>query len=343
MKTPSPDGGRADSAIYEGSTILITGGTGSVGRELARALLQKSPREIRILSNDENGLFEARAAFRRYDNVRYKLGDVRDDFSIESSVSGCDFVFHAASLKHVDFCEWNPYEAIRTNILGTQNVIDYARKNRVGKFVYVSSDKAVNPVSVMGATKLLGEKLRMSASKVADRTQFCVTRFGNVLGSRGSVLVIFEKQVKEGQPMTITNPSMTRFIMLPSQATNLVLKATELGRSGEIFVLKMKAVTIRDLAEACREFFAARYAKNKSKITMTQIGSMPGEKIHEELMTPAEAARAIQTTDFYIINPSRRRRAPPLHKPASTGNYTSNTTTFLSKRQILSLLEHLYS
>lgn len=332
------------SSLYRDATILITGGTGSIGLELAKAVLHYEPKQVRLFSNDENGLFEARNLLGKNSKVVYSLGDVRDPSSIESVIVGCNIVFHAAALKHVDICERSPYEAIFTNILGTQNVIDCATKNEVSRFVYVSSDKAVNPLGTMGATKLLGEKLTISASKKSDKTVFSCVRFGNVLGSRGSVLRIFERQVRNTNLMTVTDPKMTRFIMLPSDAARLVLHATVMAKSGEIFLLKMNAVKIGDLAEASREFFAKLYGKEPSKIKINIIGANAGEKTDEELMTSEEALRAVETEEFYIIAPlletPRSSLSPSLSKPCS---YTSNSAPLLSKSKIITLLSTLYA
>jgi len=332
----------AEDSIFKDSNILITGGTGSIGLELTKALLKKKPKKICLFSNDENGLFEAKIMFRDNPEVIYKLGDVRDPQSVERVIKGCDIVFHAAALKHVTFCEDNPYEAISTNIYGTQNMINSAIKYDVQKFVFISTDKAVNPISTMGATKLLGEKLIIDASKRVDRPIFSIVRFGNVLASRGSVVLIFERQVKRGLPITVTDPEMTRFIMLPSEAAQLVLRATELAKPGEIFVLKMKAVKIGDLAEACRDFFAKLYGKDPENIKIVKIGSNPGEKIHEELMTSYEALNAIETDQFYIINPSPERKRHSTN-PLSCKGYTSNTAPLLSKKEIVFLLSSLFS
>jgi len=331
-----------EASIFRDSNVLITGGTGSIGLELAKALLRHKPRKICLFSNDENGLFEARIMFSKHPEVICKFGDVRDPQSIERVIKDCDIVLHAAALKHVTFCEDNPYEAVSTNIIGTQNMISSAIKYNVQRFVFISTDKAVNPVSTMGATKLLGEKLVISASKMVDKPIFSIVRFGNVLASRGSVILIFERQVREGGPITVTDPEMTRFVMLPSEAAQLVLHAVELAKPGEIFVLKMKAVKIRDLAEACREFFAKLYHKDPESIKIIKIGRNPGEKIHEELMTSFEALNAIETDQFYIVNPHPERMQhsvkPPLYK-----GYASNTTSLLSKKEIVLLLSRLYS
>ncbi|MGC9086684.1 MAG: polysaccharide biosynthesis protein [Thermoproteota archaeon] len=328
---------------FRNSNVLITGGTGSIGLELAKALLNYKPKQIRLFSNDENGLFEAKAVFGKYPEVTYSLGDVRDIRSIERVIEDCDFVFHAAALKHVPFCEDNPYEAISTNILGTQNMIDCAIKYGVKKFVFISTDKAVNPVNVMGATKLLGERLVINASRLTNKPIFSIVRFGNVLGSRGSVILIFEKQVREGNSITITDPKMTRFIMLPSDAARLVLYAAELAKPGEIFILKMKAVRIKELAEASKEFFAKLYHKESNNIKIEVIGSRPGEKIHEELMSRFEALNAVETKHFYIVNPHHERIKSSAKPLLYLKEYTSNNVPLFSKDDIVLLLSQLYS
>jgi FlaA1/EpsC-like NDP-sugar epimerase len=332
---------RKEGLSYRGVRILITGGTGSVGLELARIALQYDPKQICLFSNDENGLFEARSIFGKDREVHYTLGDIRDRASVEGAVADSDIVFHAAALKHVDFCESNPYEAIYTNIIGAQTVIDCAIRNRVSRFVYVGTDKAVNPISTMGATKLLGEKLTASASRSSKKTIFSCVRFGNVLGSRGSVLRIFERQVRDEESMTVTNPEMTRFIMLPSEAAKLVLRAAEVARSGEILVLKMPAVRIGDLAEVSREFFARLFRKQPDRIRIKFVGSNPGEKLHEELITPAEGFRVHVKSDFYIIRPESARDRLPARRPLPTG-IASNLVPRLPKSEIASILSTLY-
>ena len=292
---------------YKGSTILITGGSGSIGAELLKSLLPHGAKQIRIFTNDENGLFEMAQPYGKLPNVDFRLGDVRDLRSLDTAVQGCDFVFHAAALKHVDFCETNPYEAITTNIIGTQNVIDYSIKHKVKRFVLISTDKAVNPVSTMGATKLLAEKLVTRASRQTDDTILSAVRFGNVIGSRGSVVLLFEKQIRAGQALTITDPAMTRFIMATSQAADLVLRSSEIARPGEIFVLKMRTVRIGDLAEASRLFFSRMLGKEPASIKVKVVGTRPGEKMHEELLNSSEAPGALDLGDFYVVNPHPSR------------------------------------
>ena len=311
--------------------------------ELAKTLLNYRPKKIVLFDNDENGLFEARALLRQHPEVVYKLGDVTDVRSIESVIKDCDYVFHAAARKHVDFCEGNPYEAISTNVLGAQATAECAIKYGIKRFVFISTDKSVNPTSVLGTTKLLGERLIVSASKLTSKPIFSVVRFGNVIGSRGSAVLIFERQVKEESPLTVTDPEMTRFIMLPSDAAKLVLHAAELANSGEIFVLKMKAVKVDILIKACRDFFAALYKKDAQKIKIIKTGANPGEKMHEELMTVAEVANAVETKEYYIINPHPERLKNAVKSPTESILCTSDAAYLNSEKEIISILSKLYS
>jgi FlaA1/EpsC-like NDP-sugar epimerase len=306
--------------------------------EIARKVLQFDPRRVCLFSNDENGLFEAQTILGEDRRVEYRLGDVRDGTAVESALEGSDVVFHAAALKHVTYCELNPYEAVYTNVLGTQIAIDRAIKARVSKFVYVSTDKAVNPVGTMGATKLLGERLTVAASRRNTETKLLCVRFGNVLGSRGSVLRIFETQVRLGKPMTITDPEMTRFFILTSEAAGLVLDAAELSNPGETFVLKMPAVKIGVLAEASRDFLAERFSKDPATIEMRVTGPKPGEKMHEELLTVAETLRTREQGKFYVI----ARDPPPSglldRRPPVL---VSSSAPLLAKVDVIRILELL--
>lgn len=326
---------------YKDSIVMITGGTGSIGLELAKALLNYGPREIRLFSNDENGLFEARTLLQSHKEVVYKLGDVRDSDTVDAATQGCDFVFHAAASKHVVFCEDNPYEAVSTNIVGTRNVIRAAVDNSVHRFVFISTDKAVNPISVLGSTKLLGEKLVIASATGTGRPILSVVRFGNVLGSRGSVLLIFERQIRNNGPITVTDPKMTRFIMLPSEAAELVLKVGRLAMPGEVFVLKMKAVRIGDLAEASRDFYSKVYGRDPEGITLATIGARPGEKTHEELMTRSEAENSIAEEGYYVVNPNPKRLTHSKLRAGIPGGYVSDSVPLIDREKIAHMLSRL--
>ena len=336
--------GKADPLIqFKDSTVLITGGSGSIGTEILRSVLKYSPKMVRIFTNDENGLFELAQPYGKLPNVEFRLGDVRDVRSLETAVEGCDYVFHAAALKHVDFCETNPYEAISTNILGTQNIIDISMRHGVKRFILISTDKAVNPASTMGATKLLAEKLVIRASRLTDRTVFSSVRFGNVIGSRGSVVLLFEKQARAGLPLTVTDPTMTRFIMATSEAAMLVLRSSTLALPGEIFVLKMKTVRIGDLAEACRAFFSRMLGREESSIKVKVVGSRPGEKMHEELLNAPEAAEALDLGEFYVVNPHPDRRSKGiLPKAGHEAGLSSKDFPPMPVKGIVKELEALY-
>ena len=247
--------------IFKNKKILVTGGTGSIGQEILREILKYEPTVVRIIDVDETKQFELQQEYEDYDNIRFLLGDIRDKERLYRAIEDIDIVFHTAALKHVLACEYNPFEAVKTNVIGTQNLIDVCIDEEVEKVIFTSSDKAVNPTNVMGATKLLAERLITSANyyKGARKTIFSSVRFGNVLGSRGSVIPLFKTQIAKGGPVTITDKEMTRFIMSMCDAINLLFKATEIAQGGEIFVFKMDAIKITDLAEVMIEELAQKY------------------------------------------------------------------------------------
>lgn len=286
--------------------ILITGGTGSLGRELVFNILQYNPKVIRIFDVDETEQFDFQQELRGYEStVRFLLGDIRDKERLNRATEDIDIIFHTAALKHVMACEYNPFEAVKTNILGMQNVIDAALNNNVGKVIFTSSDKAVNPSNTMGTTKLLAEKLMTAANyyKGARDCVFSSVRFGNVMGSRGSVIPLFKKQIKAGGPVTITDPTMTRFMMSMSQAVELVFRSAEISQGGEVFIFKMPTINILDLTEVLIDELAPRYGHQPGDINIDIIGIKPGEKMYEELMTEDEAIRSLERDDMFIILP----------------------------------------
>ncbi len=326
-------------SAYRGKTCLVTGGAGSIGSELVRRLLKLNPSSVRVLDNNETGLFELEQNLKS-DEVRPFVGDVRDKDRLERAFDGVDIVFHAAALKHVPLCEYNPFDAVKTNVVGTQNVLDAALDEEVEKVILISTDKAVNPTNVMGATKLLAERLAISANyyKGSRKTIFSCVRFGNVLCSRGSVVPLFRRQIANGEPLTITDPEMTRFIMDIPKAIGLVLKATEIARGGEIFILKMPVIQIRSLAEAMIEKLSSPGCK---QVNMKTIGRRPGEKLFEELMTELEASNAYEAEEMIAIFPYSQGKveAPPGFEKAKHTMYSSKNEKTLCKEEIKSMLK----
>jgi FlaA1/EpsC-like NDP-sugar epimerase len=259
-----------------------------------------------------------------------------------------DIVFHAAALKHVPLCEFNPIDAVKTNVIGTQNVLDAALDEEVDRIIFISTDKAVNPTNVMGATKLLAERLTISANyyKGSRKTKLSCVRFGNVLGSRGSVVPLFKKQILKGEPITITDPDMTRFIMDIPKAIKLILKAAEIARGGEIFILKMPVIQISDLADAMVEELSESSCRDLKEFKIT-IGRRAGEKLYEELMTEFEAVNAYENDEMIIVLPSGWRNGWPLgempegFEKAEPRVYSSKDAKLLSKEDIRSMLKEL--
>jgi len=279
--------------------LLITGGTGSFGSAvLHRFLHTEYFKEIRIFSRDEKKQDDMRNQLKN-EKLKFYIGDVRDYNSLERAMHGVDFVFHAAALKQVPSCEFFPLEATKTNVFGTQNVIDAAIANKVNKVICLSTDKAAYPINAMGISKALMEKVAIAASRNSTSTTVCLTRYGNVMASRGSVIPLFLKQIKAGENLTVTDPNMTRFLMSLEDAVDLVLFAFEHGNPGDLFVNKAPAGTIRDLAQALKELCNAN---NEIKI----IGTRHGEKLYETLCTREEMAKAEDMGEFYRIPADNR-------------------------------------
>ena len=286
--------------MFKGKTLLITGGTGSFGNAVLKRFLNTEVKEIRIFSRDEKKQEDMRIRLKN-DKVKFYIGNVREHESINSASSGVDYVFHAAALKQVPSCEFYPMEAVRTNILGTENVLNAAINNKVKMVIVLSTDKAVYPINAMGTSKAMMEKLMVAKSRIAGEstTILCGTRYGNVIASRGSVIPLFIKQIKSGHPLTVTDPKMTRFMMSMDSAIDLVLYAFKHARQGDIFVKKAPACTIGDLAHALRELFDA---KNEIKI----IGTRHGEKLYETLLTREEMAKAEDCGNYFRISADSR-------------------------------------
>ncbi len=325
-------------------TLLITGGTGSFGNAiLHRFLNTESFQEIRIFSRDEKKQDDMR---QRLNNpkVNFYIGDVRDMQSIDSAVKGVDYIFHAAALKQVPSCEFFPIEAVKTNILGTENVLTAAEQNNVKRVVVLSTDKAVYPINAMGMSEALMEKVMISRSRNPDPEiqVFCGTRYGNVMASRGSVIPLFIEQIKSGKPITITDPNMTRFMMTLEEAVELVLYAFEHGKPGDIFVQKSPAATIQILAGALLELY-----QQKTEIKM--IGTRHGEKLFETLVNREEMVKATDLGDYFRIPADNRDLnydqyfSQGIRDVSDFEEYTSHNTHRLDKKEMMDLLLKLPS
>jgi len=293
--------------MLDDKTILITGGTGTIGEALLEKILKDhDPKVIRIFSRDETKQYFLNLKYKGLEEkVRFFIGDIRDKDRVRRAMENVDIVFHLAALKHVESCEYNPFEAIKTNVIGLQNLIDVSIEKKVKKFVYTSTDKAATPCNIMGVTKLLGEKLITAANyyKGVAGTIFYSVRFGNVLGSRGSLVPTIEKQIRKDLPVTVTHTDMTRYIMGLNHALKLILDSLNITQGGEVFVLKMQTVKIIDLIEVLTEHYLEKYNKKANDFEMKEIGILPGEKLYEELFSIEEVDRTYELDNMYLIIP----------------------------------------
>lgn len=292
-------------SIFAGKTLMITGGTGSFGNAVLNRFLRTDIGEIRIFSRDEKKQDDMRHEYQaKYPEVaskiKFYIGDVRSLESVRAAMPGTDYIFHAAALKQVPSCEFFPMEAVKTNVIGTDNVLTAAIENNVGSVICLSTDKAAYPINAMGITKAIEEKVAVAKSRNSRNTKICCTRYGNVMCSRGSVIPLWIEQIRSGLPITLTEPKMTRFIMSLDEAIDLVLYAFEHGRSGDIFVQKAPACTIQTQAEAVCEIFGGK--KEDIKV----IGIRHGEKLYETLLTNEECAKAIDEGNFYRVPADNR-------------------------------------
>jgi len=280
---------------FKNKTLLITGGTGSFGKAVLKRFVDSDLKEIRIFSRDEKKQDDLRKQIND-PKVKFYIGDVRDPMSVSNVMAGVDYVFHAAALKQVPSCEFFPLEAVKTNILGTENVLEAAIQQKVKKVICLSTDKAVYPINAMGMTKAVMEKVMVARSRNVDEkdTILCGTRYGNVMASRGSVIPLFIEQINSGNPLTLTNPEMTRFMMTLDDAVDLVMYAFENGKQGDIFVQKAPAATIETLAKALLKIYKA---DNK----IHKIGTRHGEKLYESLVSKEEMAHAMDLGDYYRL------------------------------------------
>ncbi|HYX07764.1 MAG TPA: polysaccharide biosynthesis protein [Bacteroidales bacterium] len=334
---------------WEGQRVLITGVCGTVGRELLRQVSNRNPAEIVGIDNNESELFFVKEEYRNKDNTHFYLCDLRNANRVRDVSRGVDIILHSAAFKHVILCEQSPREAVYTNILGTQNIIDAAQANEVKRVIYTSSDKAVNPTNVMGTSKLMGERLMTSANAHQRNSGpiFASTRFGNVLGSRGSVIPLFKKQIKSGGPVTLTDDRMTRFIMTLEQAVHLVMESVFLARGGEVFITKMPIIRIEDLAHSMITELSKRNGFDKD-VEIEIIGSKAGEKLYEELMNEEETRRTVDLPEFFVVLPAFQAiynninyEYPNMKQVGVDQSYTSRNGKPMSQNELSNFLnEH---
>lgn len=336
-------------SCYKDKRVLIIGGTGTIGRRMVEKILKQNPSVIRVFSRDEYKQFvmEKEMDDNHKDRIRFLIGDVRDYDRVDRAMQDIDIVFNLAAMKHVPACEYNPDEAVKTNVIGMENVIKAATYNNVESVVFTSSDKAINPTNAYGATKLLAEKLVQAAnhSKGKARTKFVAVRFGNVMGSRGSVIPLFKKQILEQQRITITNGTMSRFMMTMSQAVKLTMEASEKSVGGEVFILKMPIIKLNDLAEVVVEETCKKYFQGDLNVEVKSIGLRPGEKMYEELMTEEESKGAYDVGEMFMVMSSISREDEykiyyDQYKKAEVGSYTSHDERPISKEEVRKLILH---
>jgi FlaA1/EpsC-like NDP-sugar epimerase len=342
---------RKVAELLGGKNVLVTGAAGTVGTALTRRLLEFKPKVIRLLDHNEEETFFLGVTFGSHPNIRPLLGDIRDRERMKRAIQDVDFVFHAAALKHVGIGEYNPFEVVRTNLVALQDLIECCIDANVQKFIFTSSDKAVNPTNVMGGSKFIGERLVTAGNVYRGnaRTVFASTRFGNVLGSAGSVVPLFRRQIAEGGPVTLTDGTMTRFVMTERQAVDLILSALIAAWGGEVFVPKMQAVRLQDLAGSMIELLAGG-----KPVRTTEIGLRPGEKLYEDLISTEELPRCLETERLLIVLPfaeesiyevggRQAAKLGPSDYPDGAAwaqsIYSSKTTPLLPKSSVLALLK----
>jgi FlaA1/EpsC-like NDP-sugar epimerase len=333
--------------MIKNKNVLITGGAGSVGRILVRRLLRYDPNVIRVLDQSEPGLAKLKADLDD-GRCRFLAGNVRDKDRLARAVAGIDIVIHTSAMKHVDISEYNPFEAVKTNVVGLQNLIDASIDAGVNQFVFTSSDKAAHPANTMGTTKLLGEKLVTAANKYSGGHEITLSsvRFGNVINSSQSVIPIFREQIKTGGPITLTDPRMSRFFLTYDDVSELVIDAMNHMQGGEIFIQKMDAIWIEDLAEAMIDVLAPEYGYKPSEIEVTETGRRVGETFDEKIVTEREATRMVENDSLYAVIPEQSGDGGYLthtgiddFEPVDTVVRSSEQATKLEKEEIVKLLK----
>jgi len=324
--------------VFDDSVLMIVGGTGSFGQTLLNRVLSTGVRQVRVFSRDEKKQEDLRIALNN-EKLRFYIGDVRDSDSLRAAMKGVDYVFHAAALKQVPSCEFYPMEAVKTNVIGTENVLKTATQCGVRRVVVLSTDKAVYPINAMGISKAMAERVMVAAARAQgpSETVFCATRYGNVMASRGSVIPLFVSQIKSGKPITVTDPNMTRFLMSLEDSVDLVLYAFQHGQQGDIFVQKAPASTVADLALALKELFGVDCA-------VKTIGTRHGEKLYESLISREEMAHALEMDNYYRIPADNRDLNYAKYfsegdqDVSQLDDYTSHNTVRLNVEQIKQLL-----
>lgn len=334
---------------FKGKKVLVTGCCGTVGTELIKQLVDMNCfSNIVGIDSNESELFFIDQQYIANDNVFFFIADIKDRDKLIDVCDGIDIIFHTAAYKHVILCERSPFAAVQTNIMGVNNVITAAIKNNVGKVIFTSSDKAVNPTNVMGTSKLMGERLITAANSLSRQAKpiFASTRFGNVLGSRGSVIPIFKQQIERGGPVTITDMEMTRFIMSIEEAVRLVIDSARLACGGEVFVTKMPVIRIADLAKVMIDELAEKYGHDPESIKTEIIGAKPGEKLYEELMNTEEVRRTWELERYFTILPAFKSiyrdidyTYDSLLTKDVTHEYNSANEKHLSREQLLAFLK----
>lgn len=330
---------------FDGCNVAVTGAAGTVGKELVRQLLQGSTADVRALDNNETGLFELEHEMGNPSALSAFQCDISRQDGLMRLLDGVDYVFHSAALKHVPLCENSPFEAVNVNVHGMENVIKASLAGGVKKVLFTSSDKAVNPTSVMGTTKLMGERLITAAQQLSSArrpTQFASTRFGNVVGSRGSVLPLFVQQIKKGGPITLTHEEMTRFMMTLDEAATLVIDSIRYATGGEIFITKMPVMRIIDIARVLVDMMAPHYGHKPEDIDIEIVGMRPGEKLYEELSTDEELSRMWDCGRYFVVDPlgAGKDRVYPVDNPVRTERvYISSNEPPLGAESIRRFIE----
>jgi len=327
------------SSVLNNKNILITGGTGSFGHQMIKELMIYKPKTVRILSRDEDKQHNMRQEFQNdpiFKKMQFFIGDVRDYFRMLTVTKDIDIIFHAAALKHVPAVESHPYEAVKTNIIGAYNMVQAAVARNVKKVVAISTDKAVKPVNAMGMSKALQEKLVLADDIAKENTMCCCVRYGNVLGSRGSVIPLWDSQIEKGKPISITHSEMTRFMLTLSQAIDLVFYAIKNGKGGEIFVKKAPAAKMVDLARAYAEL-----KTGKKNYPLKYVGIRAGEKIDESLVSQEEMRHAEEKKDHFVIHREKDFNVQSIKKSTKTQEYGSGTVKHLNQEELKNLMRKL--